>query len=74
MCRSLINRPKLIFADEPTGNLDSENGNLVLQLLYEFQRELAATLILVTHNTDIAQLADRVIVLKDGRIVNGKGI
>jgi putative ABC transport system ATP-binding protein len=74
MCRALINRPQLIFADEPTGNLDSENGSMVLQLLYGFQRELEATLILVTHNADIAQLADRVIVLKDGRIVNGKGI
>ncbi len=74
MCRALINHPKLIFADEPTGNLDSENGRLVLQLLHEFQKELVATLILVTHNADVAKLADRVILLKDGRIVNGRGI
>ena len=68
MCRALINRPKIIFADEPTGNLDSENGKALLELLLEFHRELKTTLILVTHSIEIAKMADRMIVLKDGQI------
>jgi len=69
MCRAVINNPKIIFADEPTGNLDSENGQAVLDLLLEFQRERRTTLVLITHSLDIAGMADRVIVLKDGRIM-----
>ena len=68
MCRAVINNPKIIFADEPTGNLDSENGKAVLDLLLEFHRERRTTLVLVTHSLNIAEMADRVIVLKDGRI------
>ena len=69
MCRAVINDPKIIFADEPTGNLDSENGQAVLELLLEFQKERQTTLVLVTHSTEIAKIADRMIVLKDGRLV-----
>jgi putative ABC transport system ATP-binding protein len=69
MCRALINDPKIIFADEPTGNLDSENGKAILDLLLEFHRERQSTLVLVTHNTEIADRADRMIVLHDGRII-----
>jgi putative ABC transport system ATP-binding protein len=69
ICRSVINDPKIIFADEPTGNLDSENGKSVLELLLEFQKERRTTLVLVTHSAEIAKIADRMIVLKDGRIV-----
>ena len=69
MCRAVINNPKIIFADEPTGNLDSENGKAVLELLLEFQKERQTTLALVTHSAEIAKIADRMIVLKDGRIV-----
>ena len=69
MCRAVINNPRIIFADEPTGNLDSENGRAVLDLLLEFQRERRTTLVLITHSLDIADMADRVIVLKDGRIM-----
>ena len=69
MCRAVINNPKMIFADEPTGNLDSENGKAVLALLLEFQKERQTTLVLVTHSAEIANIADRMIVLKDGRIV-----
>ncbi len=68
ICRAVINNPKIIFADEPTGNLDSENGKAVLDLLLEFQREHQTTLVLVTHSIDIARIADRMIILKDGRI------
>ena len=69
MCRAVINNPKIIFADEPTGNLDSENGKAVLELLLEFQKERQTTLVLVTHSVDIARISDRMIVLKDGRII-----
>jgi len=69
MCRAVINNPKIIFADEPTGNLDSENGKAVLALLLEFQKERQTTLVLVTHSAEIAKIADRMIVLRDGRII-----
>jgi putative ABC transport system ATP-binding protein len=70
MCRALINNPKIIFADEPTGNLDSENGRAILELLLEYHRESHTTLVLVTHSIDIAKMADRMIVLQDGRITS----
>ena len=69
ICRAIINNPKIIFADEPTGNLDSENGKAVLELMLEFQKERRTTLVLVTHSADIARIAHRMIVLKDGRIL-----
>jgi putative ABC transport system ATP-binding protein len=68
MCRAVINDPKIIFADEPTGNLDTENGKAILDLLLEFQKERRTTLILVTHSVDIARIADRMVILEDGRI------
>ena len=66
---ALINRPKLLFADEPTGNLDSENGKIVLAQLIDLKNEHGATLVLVTHNPEIARAADRVISLKDGHLI-----
>ncbi len=72
ICRALINHPRIIFADEPTGNLDSENGAAILELLTEFHREQGSTMILVTHNQEIAASADRIVLLEDGRI-NGAG-
>ena len=69
ICRALVNDPRLIFADEPTGNLDSLNGTAVLELLLELHRERQTTLILVTHSPEIARMADRVITLRDGRSV-----
>jgi len=68
LCRAMINDPKLLFADEPTGNLDSQNGRLVLAQLLELKAEQGATLILVTHNPEIAAAADRVLTLKDGSL------
>jgi putative ABC transport system ATP-binding protein len=68
ICRALINNPKIIFADEPTGNLDSGNGKAILDLLLECHRERQTTLVLVTHSSEIASRADRVITLQDGRI------
>ncbi|MDM8538592.1 ABC transporter ATP-binding protein [Desulfobacterales bacterium HSG17] len=68
ICRAMINDPALIFADEPTGNLDSENSRAILQVLLKLRRERGSTLILVTHSAEIAAMADRKITLKDGRI------
>lgn len=71
VARALINNPELILADEPTGSLDSKNEKQVLELLRELQSERGVTLILVTHDSRVAQNADRVIELLDGRIVTG---
>ena len=70
LCRALINAPHILFADEPTGNLDLANGRAVLELLRELHREQRTTVILVTHSQEIAQTADRVITLRDGKIVH----
>jgi putative ABC transport system ATP-binding protein len=70
LCRAMINGPKLLFADEPTGNLDSENGRTVLTQLVALKNEQGATLILATHNPEITRAADRVLPLKDGRLGN----
>ena len=69
ICRALINQPSIIFADEPTGNLDSANSTEILNLLFELHREKESTLVLVTHNMEIARMADRVVPLQDGEIV-----
>ena len=68
LCRAMINTPKLLFADEPTGNLDSKNGRIVIEQLIEMKNEQGATLIMVTHNPEFAAAADRVLKLKDGRL------
>ncbi|KAB2891780.1 MAG: ABC transporter ATP-binding protein [Desulfobulbaceae bacterium] len=74
ICRALINHPKIVFADEPTGNLDSENSRGIVELLAELHREEKTTLVLATHSPEIAARADRVIVLRDGCIVEkGEG-
>ncbi len=69
VARALINNPELILADEPTGSLDSKNEKQVLDLLRELQAERGVTLILVTHDPRVAQNADRVIELLDGRVI-----
>jgi putative ABC transport system ATP-binding protein len=68
ICRALVNDPQIIFADEPTGNLDSMNGQAILDLLLALHRERGSTLVLVTHTIEIAGMADRIITLRDGRI------
>ncbi|MGD8982175.1 MAG: ABC transporter ATP-binding protein [Desulfobacterales bacterium] len=70
LCRAMINVPKLLFADEPTGNLDSKNGRIVFSQLVEMKNEQGATLIMVTHNPEFAVTADRVLRLKDGRLLS----
>jgi putative ABC transport system ATP-binding protein len=68
ICRALINNPGILFADEPTGNLDTQNGQAILELLLELQRERETTLVMVTHSPEIAAMADRVVTLRDGQI------
>ena len=68
--RALINKPSIILADEPTGNLDSKNTRDVIELLKLTARKFNQTLILITHDTNIATMADRVITIDDGQIVN----
>ncbi len=69
IARALVTNPEVIFADEPTGNLDTENGRIVVDLLFKLQKEKGITLIIVTHDPDLAKLCDRSIVMKDGKIV-----
>src|SRR5687767_10396197 len=68
VARSLVNNPALILADEPTGNLDSRTSVEVMEVFQRLNRERGITLVLVTHELDIAQYADRVVVFKDGKI------
>ena len=69
IARALIMEPRYIFADEPTGNLDSVNGDLVLKILKQIAREQKAAVVIVTHDPDYAAMADRRIQLSDGRVV-----
>lgn len=69
IARAFINQPKLILADEPTGNLDSVNSDKVLDLLRKINNELGTTILLVTHDKTLAEKTDRIIEIKDGRII-----
>ena len=69
VARSLINRPKIILADEPTGNLDSKNSNELHSLFFDLRDEFNQTFIIVTHNNDLANMTDRKLVMQDGHII-----
>jgi lipoprotein-releasing system ATP-binding protein len=68
IARALINRPRVLLADEPTGNLDTANGQHVMKLLRDLNRQEGLTIVMVTHNLDLVLGADRVVRLCDGRV------
>jgi putative ABC transport system ATP-binding protein len=70
IARAIAPRPALIFADEPTGNLDAATGEAIMDLLFERQRETGATLIMITHDEALSHRCDRVITLRDGKIAS----
>ncbi|MBU3679122.1 MAG: ABC transporter ATP-binding protein [Candidatus Kapabacteria bacterium] len=70
IARALINDPKIIFGDEPTGNLDTKNTSMVLDILNDLKTEYHQTILMVTHDVEFAKRADRVISIRDGRIVD----
>jgi putative ABC transport system ATP-binding protein len=72
IARALANDPRILLADEPTGNLDSRTGRQVIELLLEIHRSRNTTLVLVTHDPDIAAIANLIVTLKDGRIVSNE--
>jgi lipoprotein-releasing system ATP-binding protein len=67
--RALINNPDIVFADEPTGNLDSANATELHQLFFDLRKKFNQTFLIVTHNEELAQLSDRVLHMKDGKII-----
>jgi lipoprotein-releasing system ATP-binding protein len=69
VARALINRPEIVFADEPTGNLDSINASELHQLFFELRKQFNQTFLIVTHNEELARLSDRILHMKDGQIV-----
>ena len=70
VCRALVTRPALVFADEPTGNLDTAIGEQIAHSLVSYAREARAIVVLATHNEAVAAICDRVLVLRDGRLSN----
>lgn len=68
IARALITRPAIVLADEPTGNLDTENSDAVLKMLREISRDLNQTVLMITHNPEAAQIADRIISMRDGQV------
>jgi len=69
IARGIVNSPAILLADEPTGNLDSENSAAVLKLMKDLNRSLGQTILMITHDSDAASYADRIVKMRDGRIV-----
>jgi lipoprotein-releasing system ATP-binding protein len=72
VARALINNPAVILADEPSGNLDTQNKNELHKLFFELRDKLGQTFVIVTHDKELAAMADRTLQMKDGQIINGK--
>ena len=68
IARALITRPSIVLADEPTGNLDTENSDAVLEMLRRSNKELKQTVLMITHNPEAAAIGDRIIHMRDGKI------
>lgn len=74
LARAFLNRPKILFADEPTGNLDNETSDRIVDLLFELNQSSGTALVLVTHNLDLARKAGRIIQLKGGRLIEDQTV
>lgn len=72
LARAFSNKPAILFADEPTGNLDAETGEKVVQLLFQLNKELGTTLVIITHDIELAQKTQRILRLKGGKIVENR--
>jgi lipoprotein-releasing system ATP-binding protein len=70
VARALINNPSIVMADEPTGNLDSENGRELHQLFLSLRDQFKQSFLIVTHNEELAQMSDRIVQMKDGYIID----
>lgn len=70
IARAIVNRPAIILADEPTGNLDSENSAIVLEMLQKLNQEFKQTIVMITHNPEAAAIANRTVEMRDGMIIN----
>jgi len=73
VARALINNPKIIFADEPSGNLDTNSAQSLHELFFRLRDEFGQSFVIVTHNQELAQMADRMLTMLDGKIVTGSG-
>jgi putative ABC transport system ATP-binding protein len=73
LARAIISEPKIVLADEPTGNLDTKSSDTVLALLRKLNKELGQTIVMITHNPEAATYGDRVLHMRDGLVVNGAG-
>jgi putative ABC transport system ATP-binding protein len=71
LARAFSNRPRILFADEPTGNLDAETGHQIIENLFELNAGAGTTLVLVTHDTELAQRTEQVVRLRGGMMANG---
>jgi putative ABC transport system ATP-binding protein len=72
LARALINQPAIVLADEPTGNLDSQNSEIVLAMLRRSNQELGQTVLMITHNPEAAAYGDRVLHMRDGQLVDAE--
>jgi putative ABC transport system ATP-binding protein len=71
LARAIISEPKIVLADEPTGNLDTKNSDAVLALLRQLNKDLGQTIVMITHNPEAATYGNRVLHMRDGMVVNG---
>jgi lipoprotein-releasing system ATP-binding protein len=74
VARALINNPEVVFADEPSGNLDSANAKDLHQLFFDLRKKFNQTFLIVTHNEELAQQSDRMLTMRDGKIIQNEAI
>ena len=72
IARAMAPNPKIIFADEPTGNLDGKTGHKIVELIFDLQKKMGTTLIMITHDTDVAEHCDRILYIQDGLVADKK--